>query len=76
MNSRVRLHTTDGADHEVALVYPWDADGTGRARVSVLSDLGLALLASSVGDKTSAGRRPATVASLSYQPEAAGDHHL
>jgi DNA-binding transcriptional LysR family regulator/transcription elongation GreA/GreB family factor len=70
-----RLHAVDdaGRDHELSLVYPWDA---GRDRVSLLSPLGLELLGSSVGAKVHDGKRTLTIRALPYQPEAAGDHHL
>jgi DNA-binding transcriptional LysR family regulator len=69
MNSRVRTRDEDGDERELSLVYPWDQ---GRDRVSVLSALGLALLGASVGMKAAG----ATIRSIPYQPEAAGDHHL
>jgi DNA-binding transcriptional LysR family regulator/transcription elongation GreA/GreB family factor len=64
MNSRFRLRARDGAEREASLVYPWDAGGD---RISVLSSQGLELLGASLGK---------AVLAISYQPEAAGDHHL
>jgi regulator of nucleoside diphosphate kinase len=73
MNSRLHAVDDAGRDHELSLVYPWDA---GRDRVSLLSPLGLELLGSSVGAKVHDGKRTLTIRALPYQPEAAGDHHL
>jgi transcription elongation GreA/GreB family factor len=73
MNSRIVLRERSGHEREVSLVYPWDARGD---KVSVASALGCALLGTSVGDAVEEGRRAFTVASIPYQPEAAGDHHL
>lgn len=73
MNSRARARDQDDGERELSLVYPWDA---ARDRVSVLSELGLALLGASVGEKVADGRRTLTITSIPYQPEAAGDHHL
>lgn len=73
MNSRVRGRDDEGHEREVTLVYPWDE---GPGRVSVLGPLGSALLGASVGDTVPEGGRRLTVASIPYQPEAAGDHYL
>lgn len=64
MNSRVRVRARDGTEREVSLVYPWDAGGD---RISVLAPLGRELLGAPIGKR---------VVAISYQPEAAGDHHL
>ncbi len=73
MNSRLVLREPSGHEREVSLVYPWDARGD---KVSVSSALGEQLLGASVGAAIVDGRRSFTVASIPYQPEAAGDHHL
>ncbi|MBX3197921.1 MAG: LysR family transcriptional regulator [Labilithrix sp.] len=69
MNSRCVLRDRAGRERETALVYPWDA---GETRVSVLSDLGEAMLGAPVGVTLPAG----SLEAIRYQPEAAGDHHL
>lgn len=73
INSRISVR--DAADHEreLSLVYPWDE---GRHRISVLSALGRSLLGRAVGSDVEEDGKMLTVASISYQPEAAGDHHL
>lgn len=73
MNSRLLLRDDDAQEREVSLVYPWDA---GRERISVLSELGRALLGAEVGARVSDGKRKLRIDSIPYQPEAAGDHHL
>lgn len=73
MNSRVRCRDEAGREHEVSLVYPWDEK---PGRTSVLSALGGALLGASVSDHVKDGGRALTIASIPYQPEAAGDHYL
>jgi len=73
MSSRVALRDAAGSEREVSLVYPWDAHG---ARVSVLSACGGALLGASIGGAVEHEGRAMIVASIPYQPEAAGDHHL
>ncbi|MBX3263102.1 MAG: LysR family transcriptional regulator [Labilithrix sp.] len=69
MNTRCVLRDRAGRERETALVYPWDA---GDERVSVLSDLGEAMLGAPVGVSLPAG----SLEAIRYQPEAAGDHHL
>lgn len=73
MSSRLIVRDDAGLERELALVYPWDASG---ARLSVLSTTGSALLGASVGTTFQHEGRTMTIASLPYQPEAAGDHHL
>ncbi len=73
MNARIVVREKSGTERELALVYPWDA---ARNRVSVLSTLGTALLGASVGATVSDEGRNLQIASIAYQPEAAGDHHL
>ncbi|MDB4934991.1 MAG: hypothetical protein JWP87_1963 [Labilithrix sp.] len=73
MSSRVVCRDDAGAEHELTLVYPWDASGQ---RVSVVSESGCALLGASVGATFEHGGRRLRIASIPYQPESAGDHHL
>jgi DNA-binding transcriptional LysR family regulator/transcription elongation GreA/GreB family factor len=73
MSSRVLCRDGSGNEHELALVYPWDASGH---RISVLSASGCALLGASVGATLEHDDRTLTIASIRYQPEAAGDHRL
>jgi transcription elongation GreA/GreB family factor len=73
MNSRVICRDSSEQEHELTLVYPWDARGN---RISVLSPRGRALLGASIGATLDVGERALTVVSIPYQPEAAGDHHL
>lgn len=80
MNSVIRfVDESSGAEREVALVYPRDADGSAD-RVSVLAPIGSALLGLRVGARIAwplPGGRNAQlrVLALPYQPEAAGDLH-
>jgi regulator of nucleoside diphosphate kinase len=48
MGSKVRYRTNGGAEREVVLVYPKDAD-IGEGRVSVLTPIGTALIGLAVG---------------------------
>ncbi len=78
MNSRVLLQLDDEA-LEIALVYPQDADeGTGK--LSVLSEIGAALLGYQEGDAidwtVSERTRRIRIDRVIYQPESAGDFHL
>jgi DNA-binding transcriptional LysR family regulator/transcription elongation GreA/GreB family factor len=73
MNSRVMCRDEARTEHELSLVYPWDATGN---RLSVLGASGCALLGASVGSTFEHGGRTLTIASIPYQPEAAGDQHL
>lgn len=54
-------------------MYRSDARGD---RVSVASPLGDALLGASVGSTIDGDAGTFNLASIAYQPEAAGDHHL
>jgi DNA-binding transcriptional LysR family regulator/transcription elongation GreA/GreB family factor len=75
INSRITCRDDAGHERELSLVYPWDDEG--RHRISVSSVLGRALLGASVGDKVvNEDGRTLKIASIPYQPEAAGDHHL
>ena len=73
MNSRLLCQDDAGREHTLTLVYPWDA---GENRISVLTAAGCALLGTAVGSSFEHDGRRFTVASLAYQPEAAGDQHL
>jgi len=78
MNSRVVLHLDD-EEREVSLVYPQDADER-SGKLSVLSDLGAAILGYRKGDAidwvVSSRTRRILIDRLIYQPEASGDFHL
>lgn len=80
MNSTARFRdVNNGAERELTLVYPRDADAD-AGRVSVLAPIGSALLGLRVGqsiDWPLPGGRTATleVLSINYQPEAAGELH-
>ena len=77
--ARVRLEEAgaQGHEHELALVYPHEADGRAE-KVSILAPVGSALLGLRVGDAIDwpmPGGRSARlrVQSIRYQPEAAGE---
>ena len=78
MNSRVVLHVDD-EEREVSLVYPQDADDRAE-KLSVLSDVGAAILGYRKGDAIDwmvADRtRRILIDRVIYQPESAGDFHL
>ncbi len=78
MNSRVVLHLDD-EKHEVALVYPQDADERDR-RLSVLSEIGTAILGYQEGDAidwmVTDHTRRIRIGKVVYQPESSGDLHL
>ncbi|GAB3345023.1 nucleoside diphosphate kinase regulator [Marilutibacter aestuarii] len=80
MNSTARFRDEDsGAEREMTLVYPRDADGS-MDRVSILAPIGSALLGMRVGESIDwplPGGRHVRLAVLSirYPPEAAGDLH-
>jgi regulator of nucleoside diphosphate kinase len=84
MNSRVKVKDTkSGREAEITITYPDFADARER-RVSVFSEIGLALLGRQEKDVVSwkvpgAGRyRDGVfeVITVTYQPEAAGDFYL
>jgi regulator of nucleoside diphosphate kinase len=80
MNSRVRLLDLDTGEEETyTLVFPDDAD-INRNRISVLAPVGTGMLGYGVGDviewQVPGGIRRLKVASVLYQPEAAGDYNL
>ncbi|MGN6144710.1 MAG: GNAT family N-acetyltransferase [Mesorhizobium sp.] len=78
MNSRVVLHLDD-EEKEVALVYPQDADER-SGKLSVLSDVGAAILGYQEGDAidwmVSDRTRRILIERVTYQPEDSGDFHL
>jgi regulator of nucleoside diphosphate kinase len=75
MRSRVLCRDDSGAEHDLTLAYPWDADAAAH-RLSVLSTSGCALLGASIGATFDHAGKALTVTSIPYQPEAAGDHRL
>src|SRR5688572_23671601 len=80
MNSRVRLKdVTTKRVAEITITYPQDADARAR-RVSVFSEIGLALLGQKENDIVSwripSGTGRFQVEKVIYQPEAAGDYFL
>jgi len=80
MNSDVTFEdSTTGAQRNVRVVYPEDADAA-RGWVSVLSPLGSALLGLRVGQEFDwllpHGKRRVRVVGVPYQPEASGDFAL
>lgn len=77
MNSKVMLRDlTTGERFSLTLVFP-DALVHGRERVSVLSQLGLALLGCRVGDTVTHGAlQPLRVEAVEYQPEAKGNFFM
>jgi regulator of nucleoside diphosphate kinase len=78
MNSRVVLQLDD-EEREVSLVYPQDADER-AGKLSVLSDVGAAILGYRKGDAidwvVEDRTRHIRIDRLLYQPESAGDFHL
>lgn len=77
MNSRVKLRDMNSpAELEITLVYPAEEDAA-RHRVSILTQLAVAVLGCRLGDKVKwpAAQGPATywVEAILHQPEAAGD---
>ena len=78
MNTRALLRL-NGREVEAALVYPQDADWSGR-HISILSPIGTAILGCRVGDSIKwsvpSGVTVIEIGPILYQPEAAGDYHL
>ena len=77
MNSRVRLiELSSGTEIELTITYPRDSKNSER-KVSVISDIGIALLGRVVGDvvtwKIPNGYGRFEIKSVLYQPEAEGD---
>ncbi len=80
MNSRVKLRDVrNRIEAEITITYPQDAEPRKR-KVSVLSEIGLALLGRKEKDIVSwripAGVGTFEVVKVTYQPEAAGDYYL
>jgi regulator of nucleoside diphosphate kinase len=80
MNSRVRLKDLrSGSEAEITITYPRDANPRDR-RVSILSEIGLALLGKRENDvvswRTPKGEGSFSIERVTYQPEAAGDYDL
>lgn len=80
MNTRVRLRELGSKKEiEVTITYPKDANGHER-KVSVFSEVGLALLGRSLGDVTTwptpKGAGQFEIIEVTYQPEAVGDYNL
>lgn len=80
MNSRVRLlELTTNKEIEVTITYPQEANANERL-VSVVSNIGLALIGRKLGDIVSwpipKGIGQFEIVEVTYQPEAVGDYHL
>jgi len=80
MNSRVHLKDVNNQrETQVTLTYPHDAEPRER-RVSVLSEIGIALLGRRekevVSWKVPGGIGLFEIVKVTYQPEAAGDYYL
>jgi regulator of nucleoside diphosphate kinase len=79
MNSRVLLRElSSGREAELTITYPKDADNRKR-KVSVFSEIGIALLGQQAGDtvswKVPDGNGQFEILSVTYQPEAVGDYY-
>jgi regulator of nucleoside diphosphate kinase len=77
MNSLVKLkELKSGAEMELTLVYPKDAD-LSKFKISVLAPVGTSILGCKVGDQVERSDTRNTVVykvmDVLYQPEAAGD---
>ena len=80
MNSRIRLKdVNNGRETEITLTYPQEAEPRER-RVSVLSEIGLALLGHGEKDvvswKVPGGTGLFEIVKVTYQPEAEGHYYL
>ncbi|MEP2669213.1 MAG: GreA/GreB family elongation factor [Cyclobacteriaceae bacterium] len=80
MNSKTLLRSlSNGRQAELTLTYPIDTDPI-KSRISVLSDIGIALLGSKTGDvvtwQTPVGWGQFCVEEILYQPEAAKEFQL
>lgn len=80
MNSRVKLKDVNSKrETEITITYPQDAEPVER-RVSVLSDVGLALLGRKENElvswKIPNGMGRFEITKITYQPEAAGHYYL
>lgn len=80
MNSTVRFKVASSKDEfELTLVYPRDADSSGKT-ISILAPVGGALLGLSKGDeiewpKPGGGVLQVRIIDVMYQPERAGEFH-
>lgn len=80
MNSTVKfLMESTQEEFELTLVYPKDADGSGK-KISILAPVGSALLGLSQGDeiewpKPGGGLVKVKLSEVVYQPERAGELH-
>lgn len=80
MNSTVRFKIESSSDEfELTLVYPKDADSSGKT-ISILAPVGSALLGLSQGDEISwpkpgGGILRVEIMEVIYQPERSGDLH-
>jgi len=80
MNSTVRFKVESSKDEfELRLVYPKDADSSGRT-ISILAPIGSALLGLSQGDeiewpKPGGGVLRVRIIAVTYQPERSGEFH-
>ena len=80
MNSRIKLRdVVNKRETEITITYPQDAEPKER-RVSVFSEIGLALLGRQQNEvvswKVPGGVGLFEITEVTYQPEAAGDYHL
>lgn len=80
MNSTVLLRDVDSSEEMTCtLVFPKNAD-IGRARVSVLAPIGMAILGYAEGDVVEwpvpSGMAQIAIEKVLYQPESSGDFHL
>lgn len=78
MGTRLRIRDEKGAERDVALAYPQEAD-VATGRLSVLSPIGTALFGLRVGERAEwvgADGKPGqvTVMAIAFQPEASGDY--
>jgi len=80
MNSSVRFKVESSKDEfELTLVYPKDADSSGKT-ISILAPIGSALLGLSQGDeiewpKPGGGVLRVKIIAVTYQPERSGEFH-
>lgn len=80
MNTQVRLTDVDtGTDRTYTLAFPSDAD-LDKGKLSILSELGVAILGYSVGDtiewEFSDGRKCIRIGMIGFQPEATKQYEL
>lgn len=80
MNTQVRLIDTDtGKERSYTLVFPSDAD-LENGKLSILSELGVAILGCSVGDTIEwefpEGRKRIRIDMIGFQPEATEQYDL